>query len=159
MKKLILILTIIAVFFVAIPAYATWTIHIIEVGKTKNHLYWRALCTSDGSALSATDLIAIMPPKLKKNVQNSTMLIMDVVPGTGSVIPDTTINVTLTNVVDLTIYAATGFSKDAATVGNDLSNDYGQYPAVYSKLNLALNDIGTSGDQVTLYFECWIEAD
>ena len=65
--------------------------------------------------------------------------------------------VTITNENGQTLYAETGFSKDAPTAGNDMSVDYGQYPPIYSRMYLAINDIGDAGDEVTLYFFCWVE--
>ena len=106
--------------------------------------------------MSATDLVALAHTAKINSLQGSSLMAMKVSPGTGGVIPDTTINVTLTDEEDDAVFTMTGASKDAIS-WHDLSTDIGMYPTVFDKLSLAINDIGASGDQVTLYFICWIE--
>ena len=84
-------------------------------------------------------------------------MVMTVSPGTGSVAPDTTINITLSNAQGIAVFVHTGYSNTADTTGISLSEDFNQYPTVFGLFYLTLNDIGASGDQVTLYFDCWIE--
>ena len=159
-KRLIAILTFAVLsLMVAAPALATWTLTPSLVKRQARYLKWQVLCTSDGSSLAATDLMSLIEavnPQLHKWLKGSSMMLMTVSPGVSTVIPDTTINVTISNDESHSIYAKTGFSKDAPTIGNDLSVDYNQYLPVYEALYLTLNDIGSSGDQVTLIFECWI---
>jgi hypothetical protein len=112
------------------------------------------ICTSNGSALTATDLVALMPDSIKDVEQ--VLMKMKVVPGTTTVAPDTTIDVTLTDEEGDTLWADTGISN-VANSWHTLSADIAIYPPIFSELNLALNDIGDSGDQVTLYFISWIE--
>ena len=88
--------------------------------------------------------------------QGETLMLMKVSPGTGSVIPNTTINITLTDNEGDAVWADTGISKDAIS-WHDMSEDIAAYIPVLGKLYLTLNDIGDSGDQVTLYFICWRE--
>lgn len=133
-----------------------WTLAVTRVAQARHYLKWKVVCTSDGSALSATDLVALAHTAKINSLQGSSLMAMKVSPGTGGVIPDTTINVTLTDEEDDAVFTMTGASKDAIS-WHDLSTDIGMYPTVFDKLSLAINDIGASGDQVTLYFICWIE--
>jgi hypothetical protein len=98
-----------------------------------------------------------MPVELKSLAQGSAMMIMKVSPGLTTVAPDTTINVTLSDSQGTAIFTKTGYSNTADTTGISLAADYNQYLPIHDKLYLTLNDIGTTGDQVTLYFECWME--
>lgn len=154
MKRLVA-LVLIAVLF-ASPAMAAWTLKVSTVSYAKNYVVWKVVCTSDGNALSSTDLIGRMTDqKLKDLVIGSTAMIMTVSPGSGGVAPDTTINVTLSD-GHRDYFVDTGISNTADSF-NDLSQDFNAYLPVYPLFKLALNDIGTSGDQVTLYFDCWRE--
>lgn len=151
------LLAVIVFFMMVSQAFATWTLTPSLVGKAGHYLTWKVICTSDGSALSATDLVAQMDNNLKKLVQGSTMMIMKVSPGTGSVAPDTTIDVTLSDAQATAIFVHAGYSNIADTTGISLAEDFNQYFTVHDKFYLTLSDIGTAGDQVTLYFECWVE--
>ena len=137
----------------------SWTLTPSLVAKAGHYLKWKVVCTSDGDALSAIDLLAVaaMPARLKKLIQGSTLMVMKVSPGTGGVIPGTTINVTLADDEGATIFTHDAYSKDADTNGISLSEDFNAYPPVFDKLYLAINDIGNSGVQVTLYFVAWVE--
>ena len=134
----------------------TWTLTPSLVSKSENLVKWKVVCTSDGNALTATDVFALMNDRLKRLIGGSFGMRMTVEPGTGGVIPNTTINVTITNAQGHTMYAATAFSKDVVTPGANLSEDWGDYIPIYDYFGLAINDIGDSGDQVTLYFDCWL---
>lgn len=131
-----------------------WTLAVSKVSQTRHYLKWKVVCTSDGGALSATDLVALMPADLSR--QEQALMKMKVVPGTGGVAPDTTIDITLTDDEGNSLWADTDISKDSAT-WHTLSADIGIHLPVFSKLYLAVNDIGTTGDQVTLYFISWME--
>ena len=131
-----------------------WTLAVSKVSQTRHYLKWKVVCTSDGSSMSATDLVALMPDNLKNKEQ--ALMKLKVSPGTGGVIPDTTINITLTDDEGDSLWADTDISKDAVT-WHTLSKDVGIYIPIFSKLYLAFNDIGTAGDQVTLYFISWME--
>jgi len=156
MKKRLLLAAV--VFFLMVSqAFATWTLTPSLVGKVGHYLTWKVVCTSDGSALSATDLVAKMDDRLKKLVQGSTMMIMKVSPGLVGVAPDTTIDVTLSDAQGTAIFVHAAYSNVADTTGISLAEDFNQYPTVHDKFYLTLSDIGTTGDQVTLYFECWME--
>lgn len=141
----------------ATSAFATWTLTPAKVARHGHYLTWKVKCTSDGSSLAATDIVALMPDDLKILAQGSSMMILKVSPGLTTVAPDTTIDVTLSDEQGTAIFVHTGYSNTADTTGISLAEDYNQYPPVHDKLYLTLNDIGTAGDQVTLYFECWLE--
>ncbi len=136
---------------------AAWTLTPTMVSSAKHYLKWKVVCTSDGSSLTATDLVPLMNSYLKSQVQGASHMIMKVSPGTGSVAPDTTIDVTLSDSEGTAIFVHTTYSNTADTTGISLAEDYNQWITIYDKFFLTLNDIGTSGDQVTLYFEAWIE--
>ena len=154
MKKLIIIFFILLV--LPAQALATWTLAPSLVSEAGHYVKWKVVCTSDGSALSATDILSEMGERLLERVQGQTAMLMKVEPGAGGVIPDTTINVTLTDAEDDTLWSDTGISKDTVS-WHLLSADISAYPPVLSEFNLTLNDIGGSGDQVTLYFIMWRE--
>lgn len=159
MKKILSVLIIIGMVFGlwVSSCLATWTLTPSRVSRAGHYMLWKVVCTSDGSALSATDLVALMPAQLKAQAQGSTQMVMKVSPGTVAVAPDTTIDVTLSDAQGTAIFVHTGYSNVADTTGISLAEDYGAYPTIYGAFYLTLNDIGTSGDQVTLYFEAWIE--
>lgn len=155
MKKSLLVAV---VFFLMVTqSFATWILTPSLVGKAGHYMTWKVICTSDGSALSATDLVAKMDANLKKLVQGSTMMIMKVSPGLVGVAPDTTIDVTFSDAQGATVFVHAAYSNVADTNGISLAEDYNQYFTVHDKFYLTLSDIGTIGDQVTLYFECWME--
>jgi len=151
------LLAVIVFFLMVSQAFATWTLTPSLVGKAGHYLTWKVVCTSDGSSLAATNLVASMDANLKKLVQGSTMMIMKVSPGLTTVAPDTTIDVTFSDSQGTAIFVHTGYSNVADTTGISLAEDFNQYFTVHDKFYLTLSDIGTTGDQVTLYFECWIE--
>lgn len=155
MKRIFLI--VFALLMMACNAWADWTLTPALVSKAGHYMQWKVVCTSDGNSLSATDIVALMPENLKRVVQGASLMVMTVSPGTGSVAPDTTIDITLSNAQGIAIFVHTGYSNTADTTGISLAEDFNQYPTVFGLFYLTLNDIGTSGDQVTLYFDCWIE--
>jgi hypothetical protein len=157
MKKKLFWIVLLVTLFWAQSALATWTLAPSIVSRAGHYLVWKVLCTSDGSAMAATDLLALMDANLKKQVQGATHMIMTVSPGLTTVAPDTTIDVTLSNGQGIAVFVHTGYSNTADTTGISLAEDYNQYLVPYGKFYLTLSDIGTSGDQVTLYFEAWIE--
>jgi hypothetical protein len=157
MKKILSALIILLVLGFSGEALATWTLTQSMVSRTSHYILWKVLCTSDGNSLTATDIVAEMSDNMKRFVTNSTLMVMKISPGTDSVIPNTTIDIILSDAQGTAIFTHTTYSKDAETTGILLSEDYGAYPPVLEKLYLTLNDIGDSGDQVTLYFLCWIE--
>lgn len=155
MKRIFLV-----TFFVLVmvsQSFAAWTLTPSLISKSGHYFTWKVVCTSDGNALTATDLVAKMPEGLKQLAQGGTMMIMTVSPGTGSVAPDTTIDITLSNAESIAVFVHTGYSNTADTTGISLAEDFNQYFTVHDKFYLTINDIGVSGDQVILYFECWDE--
>jgi len=155
MKRFILIIAALLLF--SATAHATWTLTPSIVARSGHYLKWKVVCTSDGNALTATDILAQTSDNyFLRQVQGSTLMIMKVSPGTGGVIPNATINIDLEDEENDDLWADTAISKDAIS-WHDLSADISQYPPVLINLYLVMNDIGDSGDQVTLYFINWIE--
>jgi hypothetical protein len=157
MKRLVLAMAMFFILLTASASWAAWTLTPSKVARNGHYLTWKVVCTSDGGVLSATDLIPLMDSDLKSLVIGSAMMIMKVSPGLTTVAPDTTIDVTLSDAQGTAIFVHTGYSNTADTTGISLAEDYNQYLPVHDKIFLTLNDIGTAGDQITLYFECWIE--
>lgn len=160
MKKYLVAIVLGAFLFCSpILAHAVdWTITPSIVSEAGHYIKWKVVLTSNGSALSATDLIGEMSSKMKGKVQGETLMLMKISPGTGGVIPNTTINIILSDDESDAVFTTTGVSKDAIS-WHDLSNDINAYIPVMGLLYLTLNDIGDSGDQVTLYFISWQEED
>ena len=155
-----IILGMVLVFVMATSAMAAWTVTPSKVSEAGHYIKWKVVCTSDGSAYSAADILALsdMPTRLLRKIQGETLMKMKVSPGTGGVIPDTTINIILSDDEQDALYTKTGISKDAIS-WHDLNDDIGIFIPVMGKLYLTFNDIGSSGDQVTLYFITWKEDD
>jgi len=130
--------------------------------NTPHYIEWKLDCISDGSALSATDLVSTMMTTqdgqvLLDLIRGGSLLTMKVSPGTGGEVPNTTINVTLSDAQSNSIWADTGLSYTAYS-RHDLTKDNNNFPIpVMEALYLAINDIGDSGDKVTLYFSTWVE--
>lgn len=159
MKRLASIfLGIMLIALLAAPSWAAWTITPSIVTKAGHYLKWKVVLTSDNSALSATDILSstYMSARMLRDIQGETLMTLKVSPGTGGVIPDTTINITLSDDESDALWTKTGISKDAIS-WHDLSADIKMYIPVTGKLYLTINDIGGSGDQVTLYFLTWVE--
>jgi len=155
MKKLLL-LTIALVLLLASSAWADWTLVVSGVSEAGHYMKWKIVCTSDGNALSATNMLGLPGTHLLRIGQGETLMLMKVSPGTGAVIPDNTIDITLSDAEGDVVWTDTGISKDAIT-WHDMSDDIDAYIPVLGPLYLTLNDIGTAGDQVTLYFISWRE--
>jgi hypothetical protein len=150
------IFAIIIILAMAGQAMAAWTLTPSIVSKTSHYLLWKVVCVSDGNSLTATDLVALMSDRMKWLVMGSTQMVMTVSPGKAGVIPNTTIDVTLSNEQGIAIFTHATISKDADT-HILLAEDFTTYPTVFGKYYLTLNDIGDAADQVTLYFFCWME--
>jgi len=155
MKKLF-ILIVAFILLIASQAWADWTLIVSSVTETQHYVKWKVVCTSDGNALSATNLLALPGARLLRIGQGEALMFLKVSPGTGAVIPNGTIDITLSDLEGDALWADTAISKDAVS-WHDMSKDLPNYPPVLGKLYLTLNDIGDAGDQVTLYFISWRE--
>jgi len=154
MKKIIL--TIALVLLLASSAWADWTLVVSGVSEAGHYMKWKVVCTSDGGALSATNILALPGARLLRVGQGETLMLLKVSPGTGAVIPDNTIDIILSDAEQDALWTETTISKDAIS-WHDMSDDIDAYIPVLGPLYLTLNDIGTAGDQVTLYFISWRE--
>jgi hypothetical protein len=148
------------VFVLATSSMATWTVTASKVSDAGHYYKWKLVCTSDGSAYSATDILtsSVMSNRVLREIQGETLMLMKVSPGTSGVIPDNTINIILSDDEQDALYTKTGISKDAIS-WHSINDDIGIYIPIMGKLYLTFNDIGSSGDQVTLYFITWKEDD
>lgn len=155
MKKL-LFLTIAFVLMLVSTAWADWTLIVSGVSEAGHYVKWKVVCTSDGAALSAINILGLPGAQAMRIGQGETLMLLKVSPGTGTVIPDNTINIILADAEQDALWTETTISKDAVT-WHDMSDDIDAYPPILGKLYLTLNDIGTAGDQVTLYFISWRE--
>ena len=159
MKKIIIALSIVFTMLFATQAFAAWTLVPAEVGHTTDrHMFrWKITCTSDGSALAITDLLALMPASpLRREVKRSMLMIMDIDPGDGSVAPNDAFTVTISNAEAMSVFATTTGDAETTITGIDMSEDWNQYIPVHEFLYLTITDLGDSGDQVTIYIEGWI---
>ena len=129
MKRIFLI--VFALLMMACNAWADWTLTPTLISKAGHYMQWKVVCTSDGNSLSATDIVALMPENLKRVVQGASLMVMTVSPGTGSVAPDTTIDITLSNAQGIAVFVHTGYSNTADTTGISLAEDFNQYPTVF----------------------------
>jgi len=146
-----ILLVMIFCFFVAVlQVQAAWTITSRVKGVAGPYMIWEVGCTSDGNALSATSL------DIARNLRGANLLALTVSPGTGGVVPNTTIDVTFTNEFGIEVWTNTAMSETGDT-HHDLSDDLTYFPAIFGDLQLTVNDIGDSGDQVTLYLWAWKE--
>jgi hypothetical protein len=162
MKKVILALCIL---LMASTAQAAWTITSSKVSKAGHYYKFKTLLTSDGTSLTATDMltsntaveaVATMPSDIRDAIQGQTMMYMKIVPGTGGVVPNTTLDISILDDEGDTLWADTGITQSANT-WRKLYEDISDRPAIFEKIYFTFNDIGDSGDQVTLYFIIWVE--
>lgn len=158
MKKILIMMSLLLLF--AAQSHAAWTITTTLVDVKGSNIYIKVECVSDGAALSATDFVQYANSTLDRYLRlGATMMVMDVVPGTGGAAPNGTINLTISNIEQLAVYTDTGISNVANTLGNDLSLDYTQYPSIDTQMYITLNDIGDAADSVAFYFKCWVPID
>lgn len=158
MKKVFKILTILLILIsISVPSYATWDIKVRTIGFTADgHMYrWKVRCISDGSSLSATDLVDLMPYPIKDYVQQSMLMIMDIDPGDDAVAPNDAFTITLYNAESMQIFSYTTSDAESTVVGIDLSEDWNQYLPVHERFYLGISDIGDENDEVVIYFEGW----
>lgn len=156
MRKIISLITLV-ILLIAVPTYAAWTITVSVSDVKGPYVIYKLLCTSDGNALSATDFVALMSDNDRQYVERgASMLTMSVYPGDGDVAPDADFDITFTDIEGVTIFSETGFPYDEDLPGVPLWWDWWSYPIITTQSYLALSDIGTSGDQVTLYLMCYI---
>jgi hypothetical protein len=162
MKKIILTLCLL---LLASTAQAAWTVTSSKVSKAGNYYKFKIILTSDGSSLTATDIITsntsaeaivTMPEDIRKVIMGQTFMRMKVVPGTGGVVPNGTLDISILDDEGDNLWADTGITQSSNT-WHKLYEDLNDRPEIFEKIYLTFNDIGDSGDQVTLYFIIWVE--
>ena len=149
-------LTVAFILLLVSSAWAGWELTPSKVATAGHYIKWKVVCTGDGAALAATDLLPLLPDQLLRQVQGQTLMVLKVYPGEGGVIPDNTFTVTLSDEESDVLWTKAAISE-AAISWHDLSSDIGIFIPITGSLYLTINDIGTNGDQVTLYFISWKE--
>lgn len=153
-------LSVLFLILVTSPAMAEWGIQQVNPGTgivKGNYASFGVLFTSDGNALSATDIIArIGNMTLKSNVQGRTLYAINVSPGTDAAAPNAAFTLAITNDWDKSLVSLASIDHSADS-WPDITEDMALYPPILNELNIALGDIGDAGDQVTVYFYFWIE--
>lgn len=157
MKKRIIFYLICLLFLVTNVASAAWSIVVSKPVFKGSFSWFKATCTGDGTALTATNILSttygMSTAHIKTLRDGHSLKLLWVNPGTGGTQPSGTINVTLTNEFasdTAELWSETGISNTTNT-WYPLWEDIGDYPPILGKINLAINDIG-SGKVVVLYF-------
>lgn len=154
--KRILIMVVIVFLIMVSQVFAAWTIDISVTDVKGNYVIYKVLCTSNGDALPATDIVALMNTEEYEYIKAGAVgLVLSVSPGAGGVAPDTEIDIVFTDINGVTVFDEADFSYTEDTSGVPLWWDWWSYPVITTKFYLALNDIGADGDQVTLYLLCY----
>ena len=137
-----------------------WTLVPTIMEKSGPYIKWRLRCNNkDDAALAATDIFSetYMPRDLKTKLQGLTYMQMKIDPqGRDATALATTINITLSDSDGDPLYTTTGNSASVPS-WHDLSTDIGAYPTFWAKMQLAVNDLGSSGEEFDLFFYCWKE--
>lgn len=136
-------------------AFAAWTTpYTLEV-HSKNFVRVKVLCTADGSASGALELRTIMSTGDWPVVNGAFLMSVSVVPGTGSVAPD--------GAYDLNVYDSAGTQTiDKTTTSEASVHTYATSESVgtsqqnFNGVPFDVGDVGSNGDQVTLYFNFYI---
>lgn len=156
MKKILLIAAIIMMW--TSTSWAAWTLDQSIVYKQGNYVVLTLLFTSDGSATTAQNIKTGMTLAESDAFDRATWMTMDIDPGTEGVAPGATIDISFLDATGKTHFAHTAYAYDADTIGVDLSEDEGRYLCAYDMTNITFNDIGDSGDQITLQLTGYIES-
>jgi len=154
MKKVLCLWAIMAFMAFSVPAFAAWDVEVSSIRTADRKCYFSVTFTSDGTDPAAIDLLDEIT--FTGTVKGSLLQFMYVDPGTAAVAPDTTIDITVTDQNGYELWSDTGISNTAGS-WHQMWGDLGDYPPILSELNIDFNDIGSDGDQVTLYFICILE--
>lgn len=156
MKKLYFSVIFILMMIVMVgQAMATWTLTATKQYAERHYIKVKIVCVSDGNSLSATNVMGL-GASVSQDIKGRRLMLMKVSPSTGSTAPDTNISVTLTDSESETFFSGTGYSNTEST-WSDLRAQTYDYLPILGPWYLAINDIGDSGDTVTLYFILWRE--
>jgi len=137
----------------------SWTLVPSIVEASRNYIKWKIKCTSDASALAATNVFSetYMPRDLKAKLEGLTYMRMKIDPVPDAVSLETTLNVIISDSEGDALYTTTGNSASAIS-WHDLSTDISAYPVALQRLYLTFNDLGAAGNVFDLYFICWRES-
>jgi len=136
-----------------------WILQPSIVEASGNYIKWRLKCTSDASALAATDILSetYMPRDMKTKIQGLTYMRMKIDPkGVDATNLETTLDVTLSDSEGDALYTSTGNSASVIS-WHDLSTDIAAYPTIFERLYVTFNDLGAASNDFYLYFICWKE--
>lgn len=147
------------ILLMASPSFAAWTISSTLAYSRTHEVCVQVTFVGDGSALTAKDILDKVRDSLSatdyNRFINGIFTAIDVVPSTTSA-PDNTFTLTITDALGVTKFSKGTIAADSNTTV-DMSED-ALYPFVCpSQFKVAFDDIGTSGDTITLQIHCWIE--
>lgn len=150
MKRFLKLAVFVTLLLVPGVVLAAWTYPMSTVRKTDNYIYFSVTFTSDGTDPAAIDILSAANNNL---IKGTSLRLMLVDPGTTTVAPDTTIDITITDQNGYELWSDTGISNTEDS-WHQMWEDIGDYLPILDKLYIDFNDIGSDGDQVTLYFIC-----
>lgn len=140
----------------ASPAFAAWTISPASgsvIAKKVGDGFYRVeiLFTCDGSASGTLNLNTLMSAAEFGKIAGGSLYSVSVIPGTSGVAPD--------GAYDVNVYDDAGTKTiDATTTSEATIHTYNTYDItgviqqIFTSVPFDIGDIGTTGDQVTLYF-------
>lgn len=156
-KRIILILLGLMLLFAPSLSFGAWTLTATSVDQVAGYFVWKVVCVSDGNELTSTNLIDTtgtivgMDGSLKGQIRKRLFAWMDVIVNTA---PDNSYTVSLTNQLTgaAPFYSHTISTYATSTNGYDMAEDTGYVPPCPLELNLAVTDIGSNNDSITLVF-------
>ena len=155
-RRMVGLLVAFLLMFGASSAWAAWGArYTIEVYGTHG-IRVPVILTADGSASGALELRSIMAASDWAIVNGAFLMSVSVNPGTGSVAPD--------GAYDVNVYDSAGVQTIDATTTSEATKH--TYPTnagavatsqqILGGIPFDVGDIGSSGDQTTLYFNIYI---
>jgi len=149
MRKFVVLLTILLLLVFTGQAYSAWNFQAVKVSERGHYMKFLLTCISDGAALTATDIMPFLPAQIKSKIIGGTLMSVKIDVGVVA----TTVNITLTDDEADSLYTISGVTTPPSW--RDLSGTMFMYIPVFEKVYLAVNDIGSAGDTIYLYFIVW----
>ena len=151
-----------------------WTLTAAVTYRKGNYVKFKIVCTSDGAAMAATDLLALSPGgtgsivksttqtgrTMRDEVEGVTLMILKCVPAAApaAAVPEAAWDFTLYDEESHAIYTSTDNALDANS-WHDMNTDISAYPPLLDKLYLAFPTAADwdTGNIVDFYFIGWRE--